>query len=108
MAIKAAFVHEGFSAFKDERKEEDKRNTKGEKRFSKKSNCSGSFNVKETKPTQSDQCPLADDTHRILNCPLFKNMNVNDRYVAVRRQCLCFGCLRKGQAIKEYKVNACD
>ena len=35
-----AFVHEGFSAYKGERKEEDRRNTNREKRFSKTSNFS--------------------------------------------------------------------
>ena len=37
-----AFVHEGFSAFKAERKEEDQRNTNREKQFSKTSNFSTS------------------------------------------------------------------
>ena len=70
---RTAFVHEGFSAFKSELKEEDRRNTKGEKKIE--------HNVKQTKPTQSDQCPLADGTHYIWNCPLFKKMNINDHYI---------------------------
>ena len=41
-----AFVHEGFSAFKEERKE-DRRNSKREKRFSKTSNFSAGSNVKK-------------------------------------------------------------
>ena len=56
---------------------------------------------------QSDHCPLADGTHKIWNCPLFRNMSVNDRYAAVRKQRLCYGCLGKGHAIKDCKVNAC-
>ena len=60
-----AFVHEGFSAFKGERKEEDRRNTNREKRFSKKSKFSASSNLQETKQTQSDQCPLADGTQNL-------------------------------------------
>ena len=99
-----AFVHEGFSAFKGERREEDRRSTNRDKRFSKTSNFSASSNVKETKQTQSDHCPLADGTQKIWNCPLFKNMSVNDRYAAVRKQRLCYGCLGEGHAIK---VNAC-
>ena len=67
-----AFVHEGFSAFKGERREEDRRSTNRDKRFSKTSNFSASSNVKETKQTQSDHCPLADGTHKIWNCPLFQ------------------------------------
>ena len=63
--------------------------------------------MKETKQTQSDHCPLADGTHKIWNCPLFRNMSVNDRYAAVRKQRLCYGCLGKGHAIKDCKVNAC-
>ena len=102
-----AFVHEGFSAFKGERREEDRRSTNRDKRFSKTSNFSASSNVKETKQTQSDHCPLADGTHKIWNCPLFRNMSVNDRYAAVRKQRLSYGCLGKGHAIKDCKVNAC-
>ena len=102
-----AFVHEGFSAFKGERKEEDRRNTNREKRFSKTSNFSASSNLQETKQTQSHQCPLADGTQKIWNCQSFKNMSVNDRYVAVRKERLCYGCLGKGHAIKDCKVHPC-
>ena len=102
-----AFVHKGFSAFKGERREEDRRSTNRDKRFSKTSNFSASSNVKETTQTQSDHCTLVDGTHKIWNCPLFRNMSVNDRYAAVRKQRLCNGCLGKGHAIKDCKVNAC-
>ena len=105
--IRIAFVHEGFSAFKGERREEDRGSTNRDKRFSKTSNFSASSNVKATKQTQSDHCPLLDGTHKIWNCPLFRNMSVNDRYAAVRKQRLCYGCLGKGHAIKDCKVNAC-
>ena len=44
-----AFAHEGFSAFKGERKGEDPRNTNREKRFSKTMNFSASSNLQETK-----------------------------------------------------------
>ena len=53
-----AIVHEGFSAVKGERREEDRRSTNRDKRLSKTSNFSASSNVKETKQTQSDHCPL--------------------------------------------------
>ena len=33
--------------------------------------------------------------------------SVNDWYAAVRKQRLCYGCLGKGHAIKDCKVNAC-
>ena len=102
-----ALVHEGFSAFKGERREEDQRSTNRDKRFSKTSNFSACSNVKETKQTQSDHCPLADGTHKIWNCQLFRNMGVNDRYAAVRKQRLCYGRLGKGHALGECKVNAC-
>ena len=98
-----AFVHEGFSAFKGEQKEEDRRSTNRDKRFSKTSNFSASSNAKETKQTQSDHCPLVDGTHNIWNCPLFSNMSVNDRCAAVRKQLLCYGCLGKGHSIKDCK-----
>ena len=102
-----AFVHEGFSVFKGERREEDRRSTNRDKRFPKTSNFSASSNVKETKQTQSDHCPLADGTHKVWNFLLFRNMSVKDRYAAVRKQRLCYGCLGKGHAIKDCKVNAC-
>ena len=102
-----AFVHEGFPAFKGERREEDRRSTNRDKRLSKTSNFSASSNVKETRQMQSDHCPLADGTHKIWSCPLFRNMSVNDRYAAVRMQRLCYGCLGKRHAIKDCKVNAC-
>ena len=102
-----AFVHEGFSAFKGKRREEDRTSTNRDKWFSKTSNFSASSNVKETKQTQSDHCLLADGNHEIWNCPLFKNVSVNDRYAAVRKQRLCYGCLGKVHAIKDCKVNAC-
>ena len=34
-------------------------------------------------------------------------MSVKDRYVAVRKERLCYGCLGKGYAIKDCKVKAC-
>ena len=34
-------------------------------------------------------------------------MSVNERYVAVRRERLCYRCLRKGHAIKDCKVKVC-
>ena len=34
-------------------------------------------------------------------------MSVSDWYAAVRKQPLCYGCLGKGHAIKDCKVNAC-
>ena len=84
-----AFVHEGFSSFKGEQKEEDRRNTNKEIRFLKTSNFSASSNLQETKQTQNNHCPLVDGTHKIWNCPIFKNMNVNDCYAAVRKERLC-------------------
>ena len=100
-------MQEGFQAFKGERREEDRRSTNRDQRFSKTLNFSASSNVTETKQTQSDHCTLADGTHKVWDCPLFRNMSVNDRYAAVRKQCLCYGCLGKGHAIKGCKVNAC-
>ena len=99
-------VHERISAFKGERREEDRRSTNKYKRFSKTSSFSASLNVNETKQMQQDCCLLANDTHRIWNCPLSKKMSVNDRYAAVRKQCLGYGCLGKGHLIKDCKVNA--
>ena len=48
------FVHEGFSAFKRKRREEDGRSRNRDRRFSKTSNFSASSNVKEIKQMQSD------------------------------------------------------
>ena len=102
-----SFVYEGMSQPAGERKEDHRRNANKTKQFSKSSNFSASSNVKEVQATINDHCPLADGTHRFWNCPLFKNMNVNDRYAVVWKQRLCYGCLGKGHAIKDCKVNAC-
>ena len=69
-----AFVHEGMPSSKSERKEDDRPNANKEKRFSKSSNISASSNPNETKQMRNNNCPLADGTHKIWNCPIFKNM----------------------------------
>ena len=102
-----AFVHEGFSIFKGKWSEEERWSTNRDKRFSKTSNFSAISNVQATKQTKSDHCLLADGTHKILNCPLFRNMSLNDRYAAVRKQRLCYGCLSKGHTVNDCKVNPC-
>ena len=66
-----AFVHEGMSSTKSERKEDDRPNANKEKLFLKSSNISASSNANETKQMQNNKCPLADGTHKIWNCPIF-------------------------------------
>ena len=100
-----AFVHEGMPSTKSEQKEDYRPNANKEKRFSKSSNISASSNANETKQMQNNNCTLADGTQKIWNCPVFKNMNVTDRYAAVGKECLCYGCLGKGHAIKDCKVH---
>ena len=90
-----AFVHEGLSIFKGERREEDRRSTNRDKRFSKTSNFFASSKAKETKQMLSNHFPQADGTHKIWNCPLFRNMSVNDQYAALRKQRLCYGFIGK-------------
>ena len=102
-----AFVHEGMPSTKSERKEDDRPNANKEKRFKKSSNISASSNANETKQMQNNNCPLADGTHKIWNSPIFKSMNVTDRYAAVRKERLCYCCLGKGHAIKDCKVHPC-
>ena len=102
-----SFVYEGMSQPAGERKEYHRRNANKTKQFSKTSNFSASSNVKEAQATIIDHCPLANGTHKIWIRLLFKNLNMNDRYAAVRKQRLCYGCLGKGHAIKYCKVNAC-
>ena len=102
-----AFVHEGMPSTKSERKKDDRPNANKEKQFSKSSNISASSNANETKQMQNNNCPLADGTHKIWNCPIFKSMNVTDCYAAVRKERLCYGCLGKGHAIKYCKVHPC-
>ena len=80
-----AFVHEGFSTCKGERREEDRNSTNRDKRFSKTSNFSASSKVKETKSTQSNYCPLADGTHKIWNCPLLRDMSM--LWMSRQRKC---------------------
>ena len=102
-----AFVHEGMPSTKSERKEDDRQNANKEKHFSKSSNTSASWNANQTKQMQNNNCPLADGTHKIWNCPIFETMNVTDRYAAVRKERLCYGCLGKGHAMKDCKVHPC-
>ena len=96
-----------FSRESEEKKTEETRDTNKDKRFSKTSNFSANSNLKETKQKQSDYCPLADGTHEIWNCLLFRNMSVNDRYAALRKQRFCYGSLGKGHAVKDCIVNEC-
>ena len=102
-----AFVHEGMPSTKSERKEDDRPDANKEKRFLKTSNISSSLCSNEMKQMQNNNCPLADGTHKIWNCPIFKSMNVTDRYAAVRKERLCYGCLGRGHAIKNCKVHPC-
>ena len=67
--------HEGMPSTKSERKEDDWPNAKNEKLFSKSSNVSASSNANETKQMQNNNCPLADGSHKIWNCPIFKSMS---------------------------------
>ena len=90
---------------KSERKEDDQPKANKENLFLKSSNVSASSNANETKQMQNNNCLLADGTHKIWNCPIFKNMNVSDRYAAVRKERLCYGCRGKGHAIKDCKVH---
>ena len=102
-----AFVYEGMPSTKSERREDDRPNVNKEKRLSKSSNVTASSNANETKQMQNNNCPLAVGTHKIWNCPIFKSINVTDRYAAVRKERLCYGCLGKGHAIKDCKVHPC-
>ena len=63
--------------------------------------------MKETKQMQIDHCALADGIHGKWNFSLCRNMSVTDRFAAVRKQRLCYGCLGKEHGIKNFKVNAC-
>ena len=96
-----SFVYEGMSLLPGERKEDHRQNANKTNQFSKSSNFSTSSNAKEAQPTNDDDCPLADGTHKYWNCPLFKSMSVNDRYAALRKHRLRYGCLVKGHAIKD-------
>ena len=71
---------------KSEQKEDDRPKANKEKRFLKSSNVSASSNSNATKQMQNNNCQLADGTQKIRNCPIFKNMNVTDRYAAVRNE----------------------
>ena len=101
------FVHERMPSVKSKRKEDDHPKTNKEKRFSKSSKVSASSNAKEAKQMQNNHCPVVDGTHKNWNCPKFKTMNVTDRYAAVRKERLCYGCLGKRHAIKDCKVHPC-
>ena len=101
-----SFLYEGMSQAPGERKEDHRRNANKTKQFSKSSIFSARSNLKKAQATNSNNCPLAYGTHKNRNCPLFKNLSVNDRYAAMRKQRLCYGCLGNAHAIKDCKVNA--
>ena len=101
------FVHEGKPSTKSKRREYDRPKANKEKRFLKSSKVSASSNANKTKQMQNNNCLLADGTHKMSNCPMFKNLNVTDRYAAFRKGRLCYGCLGKGQAIKDCKIHPC-
>ena len=101
------FVREGMPSTKSDRKEDDRPNANKEKRFSKSSNISASSNANKTKQMQNNNCPIADGTQKILNFPIFRSMNVTDRYAPVKKERSCYGCLGKGHAIKDCKIHPC-
>ena len=86
-----AFVHGGMPSTKSEQKEDDRPKTNNRQRFSKSSSFNMSWNANETKQMEINNCPLADGTNKLWNCPIFKNMNVNDLYAAVRKERSCSG-----------------
>ena len=98
-----SFVHEGF-AFKGNRNDEERRSLKDHQRsigvnFS----AIGTNNSNET----SQRCPLADGSHKIWSCQLFKNMSVPDRYNVAKKHKLCFGCLRTNCSIASCQIKEC-
>ena len=52
------------------------------------------------KKLQNNHRLLGDGTHKIWDSPLFKNMRANNWYAALRKKCLCCGCMVKLRAIK--------
>ena len=79
-----------------------------DRRSSRGANFTAASQTKEDKqPVKSDaQCPLSDGTHKLWNCPLFKNMSVSDRYAAVKKHKLCFGCFGN-HGVKDCKMTKC-
>ena len=47
------------------------------------------------------------EAEKTWNYSIFRNMNVTDRYAGIRKQRLCYGCLVKGYAIRDCRVNSC-
>ena len=92
---RTAFVLEGFSGVKEEREEDDRRSTNRVKKFSETSNLRAGSNMEEPKQTHSEPCLLADGTHNIWNCLLFRKVGVNDWHSAVRKQLFYYRCLGK-------------
>ena len=104
-----AFVHKGFANTNEGRKFDDRRNSRNkDRRSSRGANFTAASQPKEDKqPVKSDaQCPLSDGTHKLWNCPLFKNMSVSDRYAAVKKHKLCFGCFGN-HGVKDCKMKEC-
>ena len=92
------FVYEGIPQPPGDRKVNSRRNVNKIKQF---------FNPRIlVQPKNIDHCPLDDSAHIIWTCPVFRNLNVNDRYSIMRKQRFFYGCLERGHAIRDSKGNA--
>ena len=65
-------------------------------------------NSQNSKNKGTDHCLCCNKgIHKLWNCPVFKTINVKQRYDVVKSHKLCFGCLGKAHSIKKCKVNPC-
>ncbi|XP_045456195.1 uncharacterized protein LOC123666030 [Melitaea cinxia] len=53
------------------------------------------------------RCVLCKGDHRIYNCPIFLNKNVEERKIEVSKLNLCPNCLRFGHSIRECHLGPC-
>ena len=102
-----AFVHDGMPATNSVQEKDDLPKANMKKQFSKSSNVCANLNANKTKQMQNNNCSLADDTHKKWNCPIFMNLNVTNRYAAVRKERLCYEFPWKRHAIKKCQVHIC-
>lgn len=55
----------------------------------------------------SDHCNYCQDKHKIYNCEKFLNLPISERLETVKKQKLCFNCLRKNHSSDKCKCGHC-
>lgn len=52
-------------------------------------------------------CVICNDSHKIYQCPTFRNKNYNEKIADVEKYNLCINCLRQGHILSECRLGPC-